>query len=65
MCREDVKMILEASREVAEIAKWAAHTHERELEALRKLGAELDRLRILNLLIGLHKLIKLFRLKAT
>lgn len=61
ICREDIKLVLEASRELEDIAKWAAHTHEKELQALRKLGAELERLKLLNALIKVYKLVSLFR----
>jgi hypothetical protein len=58
LCKNDIKLLLDAGLEIENIANFAAHTHKQELDALRKLAIELDRLHLLNALIKVYKLLK-------
>jgi hypothetical protein len=60
LCKNDIKLLLDAGLEVENIAKFAAHTHKQELDALRKLAIELDRLRLLGLLLRIYKFYRFF-----
>jgi glutaredoxin len=62
LCKNDIKLLLEAGLEVENIAKFAAHTHKQELDALRKLAIELDRLHLLNALVKVYKVLKYLRI---
>ena len=61
LCKRDMELLLEAAKEIEAIGSWADHAHPSELKALRRLGVELDRIRLLGLLVKTYKLLKLLR----
>ena len=56
-CRHDIGLVLDATKDLERIAEWAQNLsdHPHRLKAIRTLAANLDRLKVLSLLVTLYK----------